>query len=507
MQETSSARRLEDFILLKNLEDFNLENARRVWKEGTAAAFSEEALRKIENGRKAFERLLVQGRQGFIYGTTTAPGCRATERLSPGAQRAQARTLGEYIQLRPAFGCRMLPQRTARLIVFARLANYVEGNGRIRPVLAQRIADLLTGDLPAVPLGGVACPGEVVPLRSLLDPLADDPLEPGEPMSLVNGSPCAAAFAAECAIKSAAQLELAATVLGLSVEAFGAPLEHYDPALKKLWKDPFERLAIDRMNRLLEYARNEGRKVHQAPVSWRILPRVLGTALRAEDTIREVAAASLASVTDNPVFVFDDPDEGCDRCLSNGGFHNSQAGRAIDGLNAAYADLCVLCAKQTSRLLDSCCSGLPPLLVAEDSGIVGTEYLVWMQNDFAERARWAAAPSLLSMGPEDPEGGHGNVASTAFTAFERHLIAEQCLNNSLAILGVICAEALRHAGAQPAPALEPTCDWIRTALFTGAGPKKSNYDTVLDNISQHFKSWVYGDAGAPPSSVSLEELR
>ena len=50
------------------------------------------------------------------------------------------------------------------------------------------------------------------------------------------------------------------------------------------------------------------RRPYQAPVSYRIVPRMLGQARRAASLAAEVAAESLQAVTDNPVWV-DDADE------------------------------------------------------------------------------------------------------------------------------------------------------------------------------------------------------
>ena len=93
------------------------------------------------------------------------------------------------------------------------------------------------------------------------------------------------------------------------------------------------------------------------------------------------------------------------RAISPGGFHNHQASRAVDALNAAAADLCALATKLTARLLDGAPFGLPKLLVREDSAVIGTEFLAWSQTSHAERARQAAVPAVLTIGLEDPGGG------------------------------------------------------------------------------------------------------
>ena len=150
------------------------------------------------------------------------------------------------------------------------------------------------------------------------------------------------------------------------------------------------------MNEYLAGVPQTNRLSHQAPVSWRIIPTVLATAARAVRGAEETGEQSLQSVAHNPVYIPPNADYPNGRAISPGGFHNQQASRAIDILNAAGADICALAAKHTSRLLDGVAFGLPKLLVPEGSAVIGTEFLAWSQTSHSERARQAAMPALLS---------------------------------------------------------------------------------------------------------------
>jgi histidine ammonia-lyase len=57
-------------------------------------------------------------------------------------------------------------------------------------------------------------------------------LDVKERRSLIDGSPCAAAMAADAALAARRRLRRAKQVFALSTEAFRAPLEHYDAALE-----------------------------------------------------------------------------------------------------------------------------------------------------------------------------------------------------------------------------------------------------------------------------------
>ena len=93
-----------------------------------------------------------------------------------------------------------------RGIIFARLANFVAGNSKARPVVAERMAALLDGPLPPVPLDGQVGAGEVLPLAHVLSGFRRDDLEEGEANPLINGSPVSAALAADTALQAGPRL-------------------------------------------------------------------------------------------------------------------------------------------------------------------------------------------------------------------------------------------------------------------------------------------------------------
>lgn len=336
----------------------------------------------------------------------------------------------------------------------SRAAGYVEGHGRVRLETAEWVAALLSRPIPAMPLDAATGPGEVMPLSWLYPRLSEVDLAPGEIMSLYNGSPCATGFATDAALTASRRLALCERVFALAIEAVAAPLDAYDPALLDITADPHQCGVLSRLNASLAGVPRGDRLPHQAPVSWRVIPAVLGTAARAVHDAKEVALQSLRSVAHNPTYLPPDAAHPHGRAISPGGFHNHQASRAIDGLNAAAADLCALATKLTARLLDGAPFGLPKLLVPEDSGVIGTEFLAWSQTSHAERARQAAVPAVLTIGLEDPGGGQSDVAAPVFLAFERHLEAWDALEATLATLTVAIVQSFRITARPPPPPLK-----------------------------------------------------
>ncbi len=291
------------------------------------------------------EARLAEDPAALIYGVTTAPGDGATEVLSE-ERRARRPT---HMWTAASFG-EPLPERVTRAIVLARLANLLGGHATIRAEVAAAVTAMLESPLPPVPSQGNGGAGEILALGHLFYAIPERfELAPKERMALVNGSPCAAALVADAALAGARRLALAEQVFALAAAVLGVPLEAYGAELEPLWGDPHETAALRSLRALLE---SDGgmRQAHQAPVSFRILPRVLGAVRRAQAAAEEAAAISLRSVTDNPVYVppTDRPPLGA--VFSTGGYHDARAPAALDGLAFAWTDLCQLAARATDRL-------------------------------------------------------------------------------------------------------------------------------------------------------------
>ena len=436
-------------IVLNSVEDFTLATAERLWAEDCRIMIGPEGRRVVEEGHLAFQRFLAEkGR--YVYGSTTAPGSRAKKILTSDAVSAQGATFGRFITMQPGVAGRSLPRRTVKLAILARLTNALSGCGKISLATAERVA-ALGQNPPDIPLQGLASSGEVMAMSWLLAPLADASLRPGEAMALVNGSPFSTAMVSDVAIMAKRNLQLAEYVFALSIEAARAPLDHYRVELADHWPDPFYKSSLERLNALLTGA-HQPRLAHQAPVSWRIIPNILASSRRAQAQVSEIATISLRAVKDNPTFLAD-PETG--EAVSSGGFHDHQAARSIESVTSAYADLCVLIAKQVTRLVDGSGLGLPPLLVRGEADGVGTEYFVWTLTEPVARARHAAIPVGLDASLEDPVGNQSDVAQPVFISYARHLEARDALHQCLSVLCTVAVLALDIEGRSTPPPLSP----------------------------------------------------
>src|SRR6266542_2002631 len=404
-------------VVLNDRADFTLDAFRRVTVTGEGVVIGAAAVRAMAEARAGFERLLRADPHGFIYGVTTRPGVEVGTVIPPEEQLGYAR---RFRGVGRGFGRDCLDQRVVRGIVFARLADFVGGHAKVRPELARRVAALLAGPLPQVPLDGQQGAGHV--------------------------------------------LRLAEAIFALSVEAFRAPLDAYDEALDGLRGDEADRAVLRRLRGHLRGADAAGRLGHQAPVSYRIIGQVLGQAQRGVQAVLHAATTALGSVTENPVYLPPGAGHPSGRVLSTGGFHNGAAGPAIDWLTAAWADLALVAQRQVTAM-HSPTSGLPHLLapagfVAGASG-GATNLFGWVATGLVEEARAAAAPTLLPASINDTQN---DIASPVFGAYRSECRAPECLAGVLAILALVARQALFAAGRQPAPPLAGLLTGVRSVF-------------------------------------------
>jgi histidine ammonia-lyase len=442
-----------------------LANAERLAFDRAQLELGDEATAIMAQGRLRFEAYVDKG--GYIYGSTTAPGSRAKVMLSAEAARRQGEQLRDFIAMQAGLGGELLAERCVRLGLFARLSNSMTGCGKLRPDTARAIAGLLQTP-PSVPLQGVACSGEVMPLTWLMEPLGELPLAIGEAMALINGSPFATALACDVALTARRRVKLAERIFALSIEAAECPAGHFDRRLADRWLDPYYKESLNRLHALL--GDSERRQLtHQAPTSWRVLPNVLATALQALAEISKSAEIGLQSLKDNPTFLRGAAQGGDDTVVSSGGYHDHRAAKAIDQVNSALLDLCVLASRQVAHLLDGVALGLPALLARAGDG-VGAEYLSWGMTEPLAAARRAAEATTLDVGLHDPAGNQSDIASLGFIAYGKHRAIARAFDACFTSLAITAVLALEFRGSPLPSALRPL--GARLSQIAGSGRRR-----------------------------------
>lgn len=311
-------------------------------------------------------------------------------------------------------------------------------------------------------------------------------------MALINGSPCSAALAADVALHARHRTEHAEAVFALSVEAFRAPLAAYDEMLDELWGDDDETAALTALRGHLAGAETAERLFHQAPVSYRILGRVLGAARRAVAAVEQAACVSLRSVTDNPVFLPPDEEHPLGRAVSTGGYHNGMVTPALNRLSAAWADLAFIAERHATALSSPETSEIPQH--------AGTLY-GWVLGGFAEEARAAAAPTFSPAAVNDPQN---DIASASFLAYRDEGRAAESLDNALAGLCIVASQALFAGGRQPAPPLRPLLAGVRRIFPVLEDLDGRRLEAEADSLAAVFhEGALSGRLGFPDSGGAV----
>jgi histidine ammonia-lyase len=442
-------------LLVTDRFDITLEAVSRVAWEGERIVLATDALERMDRCAAAFDALVASRVRAdplaLIYGVTSAPGDRAAVALDPEAQARRPSRLWTAM----SYG-EPLPARVTRAIVLARLANFLGGHAAVRSRVACAVADMLTGGpLPVVPAQSNGGAGEVLPLGTLFYELSGRvELFAKERMALINGSPCAAALIADTALAGRARLAVAERVFALAADITDAPPEHYAADLEQLWGDEHEAAALRSLRSLLG-DRSHVQQSHQASVSLRILPRVLGAVRRAQALTESAANVSLSSVTDNPVFLPPSEHHPDGEVYSTGGFHNARAAPAIDALAFAHADLCQLSQRLSDHLFQH--PKVAPLVGADEWSVKPLHMAI---NGWAEEARAAAQPTLLSLGAF----GQNDVPELAFLAWRKAVAVAQCLDGALAGLAVLASQALCRQEREAPIALRDLVEHVRVIV-------------------------------------------
>ena len=435
-------------VVLQDRGSLDLYALWRVAAGGERLRIGRRARSRMAAAHRAFQDFVREDTGRYIYGLTTGYGPSAGRRQTP--DESVARRRGGIPFLGLSFGDGRLPETVTRAMVFATVARHLDGHSALHPERVARVAAMLDGALPPVPAHGLSAPGEILPMFDLLGAREAESGE-GYQLHLANGAGFAAALGGLRAIAARRRVDLTTRVMAISIEAMQAPLEHFHPDLGPLWGDRHERRALEALSRLLRSPPGRARRPFQAPVSYRIVPRVLGQAQRAAASLEEVALAALRSSGANPTFL---PPEGRRRArsASTGFFHDAQVPQALDQIAASWVDLSTLAHRHAVKLHRGTVSHLPDRLLPEGRDLwsgASTTYLEFVPNDFLEEMRRLAQPTLLSAA-EPGASLQDDISSTAFPAWRAESRVALLHDRVMAVLAAVASQAL-HLRARPVP--------------------------------------------------------
>ena len=290
-----------------------------------------------------------------------------------------------------------LPREVVRGLMVIRANVVAKGHSGIRPVIAQRICDLLNhGITPVIPSrGSVGASGDLAPLahmaltligegeaeyrgqvRPSLECLQEAGLEPlrlqgKEGISLLNGTQAMLSIGCLQLDELETLFTAAQTTAALTMEALRGTPVPFDPRLHMARPHAGQIHSAAHMASLLADSaipRTQGtRRRIQDAYCLRCIPQVHGAMWDTLTEARRVFEIELNSATDNPL-VFDED------ILSGGNFHGAPLALNLDYLAIALCQLAGISERRIERLLNpSLNEGLPAFLAANpgiESGLM-----------------------------------------------------------------------------------------------------------------------------------------
>lgn len=382
-----------------------LDQVIQVSRNNARIVVSNEALRRVDNGCKALQRLIKD--EKAIYGVNTGFGALAVYKiasddvtqLQTNLIRSHAASVGR-------------PQSTdvVRAMMILRANTLLKGNSGIRPEIVNSIVRLLNSRIhPYVPeKGSVGASGDLSPLshialvligegkaehrgrwisgRRALEASGIRPakLEAKEGLALNNGTQQMLAIGALCLHDAYAFLASAEAALALSLEGINGWIDAFDERIHRLRPHQGQLLVAEHVRQLLKGSRmvqtitrkTETKGRPQDPYSFRCAPQVMGASRDSLDFTKQLFEVEMNSSTDNPLIFPRDR-----ICISGGNFHGQPVAMALDFMSLAISNLSNISERRISALLDpSLSNGLPPFLVGPSSkpglssGLMAVQY-------------------------------------------------------------------------------------------------------------------------------------
>ena len=389
-------------------------------------------------------------------------------------------------------------REVVRAMMLLRARTLAMGYSGARPVVAERILELLNAGLtPVVPEhGSLGASGDLAPLAhcalvllgegevhlrdgtsaDAATALAEAGIEPltliaKEGLALINGTDGMLGMLVLAAHDLMRLLRTADVTAAMSVEGLLGTDRTFSADLVALRPQPGQQASAANLRALLAgsaivLSHRYGDDRVQDAYSLRCAPQVAGAARDVLAHAVTVADAELRSAIDNPMVLPDGRVESC------GNFHGAPLAFACDALAIAVAEVGAIAERRTDRLLDaSRSSGLPPFLAPDagvNSGLMLAQYT--QASLVAENRRLAAPASVGSLPTSAMQEDH---VSMGWGAARKLRVALANLGRILAIELVCAARAIElREPLQPAAGTASAVLALRAAGVPGGGPDR-----------------------------------
>lgn len=406
-------------MVVLNGQTLNFTEVHSVLYDGDNVKYSEESMKKVQESRKAVERIVDEER--IVYGITTGFGKFSdvlidkdhVESLQLNLIRSHACGVGE------AF-----PEIVSRAMILLRANALLKGFSGVRPVVIERLLDLVNAHIhPVIPQqGSLGASGDLAPLSHLAlvligegevfykgertpakEALTKEGITPivltaKEGLALINGTQAMTAMGVVAYLEAEKLAYQTERIASMTIEGLRGIIDAFDEDihLARGYKEQVE--VAERIRNILvdsELTTKQGEIRVQDAYSIRCIPQVHGATWQTMNYVKEKLLIEMNAATDNPL-IFDNGE----KVLSGGNFHGQPIAFAMDFLAIAIAELANISERRIERLVNPQLNDLPPFLSPEpglQSGAMIMQYvaasLVSENKTFAHPASVDSIPS------------------------------------------------------------------------------------------------------------------
>ena len=445
----------EEKMVTLNGQTLTFAEVQKVLFDKEKVVYSEESMRKVQESRKAVEKIVAEER--IVYGITTGFGKFSdvfigkddVEALQLNLIRSHACGIGEPF-----------PEVVSRAMILLRANALLKGFSGVRPVVIERLLDLLNSEIhPVIPQqGSLGASGDLAPLSHLalvligegevfykgektsaIHALTKEAIFPitltaKEGLALINGTQAMTAMGVVAyleAEKLAYQSELISSV---SIEGLRGIIDAFDEDIH-LARGYREQVEVAKRIRShlsdSQLTTKQGEIRVQDAYSIRCIPQVHGATWQTLNYVKEKLEIEMNAATDNPL-IFDNGE----KVLSGGNFHGQPIAFAMDFLAIAVAELANISERRIERLVNPQLNDLPPFLSPEpglQSGAMIMQYVAAsLVSENKTLAHPASVDSIPSSANQEDHVSMGTIGS-------RH--AYQVITNTRRVLAIeaICS--------------------------------------------------------------------
>ena len=364
-----------------------LDELERAASHGEPVTISPDAVAAMQRSRMVVEK--VAAGEEAAYAVNTGVGLLADVRVSvEDLDQLQRNVVRSH-------ACGVGPplaRAEVRGIMLIRANVLAKGFSGIRPVVAERLCDLLNGGVtPVVPSqGSVGASGDLAPLAHVAQVLMGEgeaelggrrlsgrealaragvgsiALESKEGISLVNGTQAMLAVGGLQLLEAERLADAADLICAMTVDGLRGTPRAFDPRIHET------RPLRGQMQSAANLARHlEGSEIRQSHIacrrvqdaySLRCAPQVHGAVRDALATARAVFETELNSVTDNPLVIGDE-------IISGGNFHGEPLALQLDALAIALTVLAGISERRIDRLVNPALNEELPAFLANHAGL------------------------------------------------------------------------------------------------------------------------------------------